>query len=139
MKRQPVTCETVFFYLGIAGVIACFAAAVVMEKLEFSLTGSMSPCLVQAFLGIPCPGCGGTRALEYLLQGKIWQSILAHPMVVYGVVAYLYFMGAYAFRTFVRKKVFCLYSMPLRKTLIVGAVAVLLIQWIGKVMVFKLW
>jgi hypothetical protein len=39
------------------------------------------PCPVQQGLGLPCPGCGLSRALAALLRGE-WQAALAiHPFV----------------------------------------------------------
>lgn len=41
------------------------------------------PCVFHWLTGLYCPGCGGTRALKYLLQGKILSSIQYHPLVFY--------------------------------------------------------
>jgi len=47
------------------------------------------PCPVKSFLGIPCPGCGLSSALVYLLHGK-WQNALhSHafaPIFLFGFV-----------------------------------------------------
>lgn len=45
------------------------------------------PCMFHAVTGLYCPGCGGTRAVKYLLQGQIRTSIQYHPLVVYMAVA----------------------------------------------------
>lgn len=50
------------------------------------------PCLFTTFLGIYCPGCGGTRALSALLHGHFLKSVWYHPLVPYGVFLYLGFM-----------------------------------------------
>lgn len=44
------------------------------------------PCIFHALTGLYCPGCGGTRAVKYLLQGQIGMSIRYHPIVVYAAV-----------------------------------------------------
>lgn len=41
------------------------------------------PCLFHMFTGLYCPGCGGTRAVKALLQGKPVLSFLYHPLVLY--------------------------------------------------------
>lgn len=41
------------------------------------------PCLFHRLTGMYCPGCGGTRALRYLLGGHILKSIQYHPLVPY--------------------------------------------------------
>ncbi len=41
------------------------------------------PCLFYCATGIYCPGCGGTRAVKYLLKGEILKSLWYHPLVGY--------------------------------------------------------
>ena len=45
------------------------------------------PCLFHAMTGLYCPGCGGTRAVWYLLQGELLLSLRFHPLVPYTVLA----------------------------------------------------
>ena len=47
------------------------------------------PCLFHLLTGYYCPGCGGTRAVRYLLRGEIWKSIQYHPLVIYVAVVFL--------------------------------------------------
>lgn len=47
-----------------------------MEKLV------SSECYFRTHWKIYCPGCGGTRALEALLQGKIMESFIYNPIVL---------------------------------------------------------
>lgn len=39
-------------------------------------------CPMQAGLGIPCPGCGMTRATHLLLHGEVWAALRMHPLVL---------------------------------------------------------
>lgn len=39
-------------------------------------------CPFRALTGIPCPGCGMTRAMRCLLVGNLAQSLAWHPMAV---------------------------------------------------------
>lgn len=39
------------------------------------------PCLFFTATGVPCPGCGMSRALWALLQGHIGEAVRWHPMV----------------------------------------------------------
>lgn len=41
------------------------------------------PCLFHWLTGYYCPGCGGTRAVVYLLHGQIAESFRYHPLVPY--------------------------------------------------------
>ena len=49
-------------------------------------------CLFFRLTGFYCPGCGGRRALLYLMKGQIGMSLRCHPFVLYLVVLYLAFM-----------------------------------------------
>ena len=42
--------------------------------------------MFHALTGWYCPGCGGTRAVKYLIQGQIRTSIQYHPLVFYMTV-----------------------------------------------------
>jgi len=44
------------------------------------------PCLFHLLTGFYCPGCGGTRAVKYLLQGQLQKSVQYHPLVFYVAV-----------------------------------------------------
>ena len=62
------------------------------------------PCLFRSLTGLYCPGCGGTRAVRYLLQGEIGRSLWYHPLVGYMAVVIVLESGAWAVRTWGRKK-----------------------------------
>lgn len=47
------------------------------------------PCLFHLMTGLYCPGCGGTRAIKYLLHGNIGKSIQYHPLVFYTLMVIL--------------------------------------------------
>lgn len=50
------------------------------------------PCIFHKMTGFYCPGCGGTRAVLSLLKGEVLLSFCYHPLVLYTVVIYLWFM-----------------------------------------------
>ncbi|HBA46954.1 MAG TPA: DUF2752 domain-containing protein [Lachnospiraceae bacterium] len=50
------------------------------------------PCFFSEVLGIYCPGCGGTRAVEALLHGRFLQALWYHPLVPYGAFLFGGFM-----------------------------------------------
>ncbi|HZK41963.1 MAG TPA: DUF2752 domain-containing protein, partial [Clostridia bacterium] len=39
-------------------------------------------CFFASILGIPCPGCGSSRAFLLLLQGQFGQAIRMHPLIL---------------------------------------------------------
>lgn len=44
------------------------------------------PCLFNLLTGLYCPGCGGTRAVNYLLHGEVLKSFTYHPLVPYTIL-----------------------------------------------------
>lgn len=44
------------------------------------------PCPFSTVMGIYCPGCGGTRAVRALLEGRLLASLWYHPLVPYAAV-----------------------------------------------------
>jgi Protein of unknown function (DUF2752) len=56
-------------------------------------------CAVRARLGVPCPGCGVTRALGFTVHGQIEEALRlfpAAPLAVFGIVAFSFALLAYA-------------------------------------------
>lgn len=49
-------------------------------------------CLFRIWPGIPCPGCGMTRACVSLLRLDIPAAFSYHPMVFFLPLMYLYFL-----------------------------------------------
>ncbi len=39
-------------------------------------------CPFKAITGLPCPGCGGLRALESLIHGRLWEALATNPLSV---------------------------------------------------------
>lgn len=92
---HPWTVEKTLYCLGIAA--AVFAAAIVVwAGLSPAIRTLLTlPCPFRQLTGFYCPGCGGTRAAEALLSGRILESLWLHPLVAVGVAAYLVFMGSW--------------------------------------------
>lgn len=84
MKQRSI--EDSFYKIGI---LLLFIA------LGFVITGRsvrLTPCLFHLLTGYYCPGCGGTRSVAALAQGKLFLSVYYHPLVPYGAAVYLAFM-----------------------------------------------
>ena len=58
------------------------------QIIEFisTLFGQGFPCLFHLVTGLYCPGCGGTRAVRYLLHGQLGKSLFYNPVVLYGAI-----------------------------------------------------
>ncbi|MGN0376924.1 MAG: DUF2752 domain-containing protein [Suilimivivens sp.] len=89
-------------------------------------------CSFYAITGLPCPGCGGTRAFYYLFSGDFISSFRFHPVVIYGVLAYIHFMGLYFYRHHLsKKKLTKEIQIPVYLYLAIG---VILFQWLVKIL-----
>lgn len=69
------------------GLFVCIAATLQFILTFFRFPGW--PCPFFHALGIPCPGCGLTRATLFLIEGQWKQSLLMHafaPLVVVGLL-----------------------------------------------------
>ncbi len=92
--------------------------------------GELTACALRRRCGLPCPGCGGTRAFYYLFQGDFIRSLTLNPSVIFGVLAYLHFMLLFFYRKHIKKNLkekeisieYYLYA----------AVGVILTQWVIK-------
>ena len=71
--------------------------------LDFNFYGQGNDCGFKTIFHCYCPGCGGSRALDAFLHGKIITSTLSHPAIV---ITFCLFMAYYlpATYTFLIKK-----------------------------------
>lgn len=124
--------DTVFYRIGQWIWIPFVITGIWFSQYGYERYHGLLECSFMKMSGFPCPGCGGTRALLYLFSGDIVKSFQYHPVVLYGVLAYIHFMGLYFFRHHGRKK-----DAPVREIQIDGylyiAITVILIQWIVKI------
>ena len=57
------------------------AAAVLFIMFLTYILGGEKTCYLKGVIGIPCPGCGLTRAMICLLQGNFKESFFYHPLL----------------------------------------------------------
>jgi hypothetical protein len=102
----------------------------------FGLSGW--PCPFLHATGIPCPGCGLTRATVFLLQGKWWQSITFHafaPLLVLGFVIIACIAVAPATP---RTQIIRRFESFERKTGITGILLIgLIVYWLVRLLIFR--
>lgn len=82
--------ESQLYDIGLISLIICPILGGLY--LHFLVPRLAVPCLFYTFLGMYCPGCGGTRAITALLHGQLLQSVWYHPVVPYTAVMFLGFM-----------------------------------------------
>lgn len=87
-------------------------------------------CWVRKSVGIPCPGCYGTRAFVYLFRGHVLISAILNPTVIYGILAYIHFMCLYYYRAHIKKSID---NKPIHiEYYCYVLIGVILFQWIVK-------
>ncbi len=83
------------------------AAAIVSAAALLSVSGI--GCPIRFLFGIPCPGCGTTRACAAALHGDFAEAFRWHPLFIVAVPAFIYIaLGDYPlFGSVRRETVFC--------------------------------
>lgn len=91
-------------WLAPVAILACFgaAAAYVLAREPVDGAGDVTTCLLKLTTGFDCPGCGGTRAFYYLVQGNLPAAARHHLVFVFAVpflvYAYVVWAGNRVFR-----------------------------------------
>ena len=91
--------------------------------------GPLLACPLYSLTGIYCPGCGGTRALRLLMQGRILASLVCHPLVLYGAVFFSVFMISHTLEIFTHGKI---QGVTYRRIYIKIAVILIVISMLSK-------
>ena len=94
-------------------------------------------CKFRQATGLPCPGCGGTRAFVFLFKGDFIRSICYNPTVIYCFLAYIHFMILYFCRKNIKKNIDVKPIYIDRYIFIMCGV--LLTQWIIKLLLIIIW
>lgn len=124
-----------FFWTGLWIWIPVLAVGYWFSRYGYASYHSLLECTFYNVTGFPCPGCGGTRAVYYLFSGDIIKSIRYHPVIIYGVLAYVHFMGLYYYRNFLKREQLIFIKEISVVIYIYVAVAVILIQWVLKIFI----
>ena len=116
-----------FFFLAL---LACFFVFLIAyHKFQWRMAYHLPiPCLFHELFHLYCPGCGGTRAIDALLQGDFLHSFLYHPFILYValVFAYYYISAGYTFLIKRNGKIY--YEIPI--WILIGAVVVVIVNFI---------
>lgn len=122
--------DDVFYLIGKAAFVPVMFFGFWFAWKGFLDYGDLFECEIRRISGFPCPGCGGTRAFYHLFRGEIVQSFRLNPIVIYGAAVYLHFM----LTMFGRKRIGKKTAGEVRiQYYLYGAAAVLLLQWLIKV------
>ncbi len=88
-----------------------------------------APCVLRTVFGFYCPGCGGTRAVKALLQGKILTSLYYHPLVLYGAVGVGAFLITNSLAMITKGKI---KGLPYKSWYLYGIIAVIVVNFLWK-------
>ena len=118
------------YYVFLAVVAVFLICVVILSILQISVTDIYPyPCLLYDMMGLYCPGCGGTRAVYYLIEGNWLLSFKYHPVILYTV----FFVGSYVIshtlNIFTKGKI---KAMQFRTVYFYIMIAIILIQCIIK-------
>ncbi len=86
------TTEKKLYILGLGMSILVFFVWGISLFTPFSLKSIVPPCMLHQLTGLYCPGCGGTRAVMALMEGRWVSSFFYHPVVLYSFLLAAYFM-----------------------------------------------
>lgn len=98
MRKKDIGTEEVLYRLGLVAALVAATGFLFVKYAPPAVKDWISHfsfCVIYRFTGFTCPGCGGTRAVAALFRGHVLESILYHPLVVYGIVLYVLFMGSH--------------------------------------------
>lgn len=129
--KQPT--EHVLYWVSIWCII--ILGVIYMAMLYFvEKTGfhGILECKMKRTLGLPCPGCGGTRALWYLLHGRILSALYYHAFAVYGAIWYLMFFITQTLQRITRGR---LSGIQFRDKFLYIAIVILIAQYILKLLI----
>jgi hypothetical protein len=86
-------------WLAPAAILTCFAGAagyVLVSDPTDGAADAVPTCIVKLGTGFDCPGCGGTRAFYYLMQGSVPAAARHHLLFVFALPFLIYMYVAWA-------------------------------------------
>lgn len=84
--------DAILYRIGLWTGCAIVVLCLLIKVLHIDLNNFLIPCVFHYVTGLYCPGCGGTRAVKALFQGKLLLSFLYHPFVLYSILIYSWYM-----------------------------------------------
>lgn len=93
---------------GPAGVALCLAGGIVYTlALNPTVAGadSQPTCVMKLFTGFDCPGCGGTRAMWFMLHGNLAAAARNNLPFVFAAPFVVYMFLAWTLQTVTKKKI----------------------------------
>lgn len=72
---------------------------VIYHIFDLQFTGNLSSCYMNDVWHLYCPACGCTRAMDYILHGKLYSSFIANPLILSLIIYFFsyFFPATYTF------------------------------------------
>lgn len=126
-----------FFVFGWIAIAVVLLLGTFVKVTGFNPLQLLGPCLLHALSGYYCPGCGGTRAVKFLLQGQLLKSFCYHPIVLYAVVLGGWFMISQTIERVSRGKIRI--GLHFREIYMWLALAIIIINCLVKNLALLIW
>lgn len=116
-------------------VMLVFLAVVILAAAVFYLTPYFrvinvdQPCILRSMTGLYCPGCGGTRALRFLIHGQVAKSLYYNPAVGYVMIFVMTYMVSHILKHLTKGKI---KGIHYRNGYCYMGVILLVLNWIWK-------
>lgn len=92
-RKQTLTQSQKIIFICFSFCLLLFLIFLVFYHItDISFYNTKGSCGMKYLFHLYCPGCGGTRAIDMLLHGRILKSLMYHPIIVYLA---LYFLSYY--------------------------------------------
>lgn len=87
MNEEPARVRRVEVLVPPLVTFAGVSALLLVARFYDRLPLRVPPCGFRSAFGIPCVGCGGTRAMKSLASGRFLEAVSYNPAVVLGISA----------------------------------------------------
>jgi hypothetical protein len=121
----------IIYYICLLSLAGFFLVCLFCRLTGFSFVGKLTNggCRFRALTGFYCPGCGGTRAVDALLRGKILLSLRYHPAVIYIFAGVLIYAGSHTLNILTHEKI---RALLFRESFFYVMIGLIALQWIIK-------
>lgn len=91
-KRQLGPVDRLLYEIGIVALCIIVASVLLYCCTGISVLNIKYPCIFNKLTDLPCPGCGGTRAMRAILRGDILLGLYYYPPLPFALIVYVVFM-----------------------------------------------
>jgi hypothetical protein len=130
-KNDRQRLSRIIYYICLAILAGFFLVCLICRFTGFSFVGKLTNggCRFLALTGFYCPGCGGTRAVDALLRGRLILSLRYHPVVLYIFAGALIYAVSHTLNILTHEKI---RALLFRESFFYVMIGLIALQWIIK-------